>query len=250
MSLIIPNTFANATTDLALSDLDENFQYLATSIDGNSDSLNLVTLDTNNLKTGITVGDNVTLTKNLILPNTTTLPTGSTITSPDVGAVYVPGSIIQVKYLVKTDTFSAAPGTNNFSDITGLSLTITPKSVNSKILVSWSIHTGFTAYQVKGRLKRNGNPIGIGDANGVRPRLTFYGNTYTTSPATANQYHVIVQAGQYLDSPSSVSELTYNFDIGSYATNTVYVNRSHLWQNTTDYDGTPISSITLMEVAG
>ena len=46
------------------------------------------------------------------------------------------GGIIQVKQTVKTDTFSTLNET--FADVTGLSVSITPKFSTSKIMVSYS----------------------------------------------------------------------------------------------------------------
>ena len=46
------------------------------------------------------------------------------------------GGIIQVKQTVKTDTFSTLNET--FTDVTGLSVSITPKFNTSKIMVSYS----------------------------------------------------------------------------------------------------------------
>ena len=53
----------------------------------------------------------------------------------------------------------------------------------------------------------------------------------------------------YLDSPATTEAVTYSCQIKDYSTFTVYVNRSHAWQNTTDYDGAGSSFLTLMEVA-
>jgi hypothetical protein len=50
MSLIIPNTFADKSTDLQLSSLDDNFTYLATQI-------NLVNTNVNQLSTALTLGN-------------------------------------------------------------------------------------------------------------------------------------------------------------------------------------------------
>ena len=62
---------------------------------------------------------------------TLTLPavTGTVITTTSPKA----GNIIQVVQAVKTDTFTTS--STSFVDITGLSVTITPSSSSSKILV-------------------------------------------------------------------------------------------------------------------
>ena len=56
------------------------------------------------------------------------------------------GKILQVKSVTKKDSFST--GDNGWTDITGLSLTITPSKATSKILVQASLSAGakgFTA---------------------------------------------------------------------------------------------------------
>ena len=47
------------------------------------------------------------------------------------------GNIIQVKQAYKTDIFSSTSGT--FVDVTGLSLTITPSSTSSKVLIRYDV---------------------------------------------------------------------------------------------------------------
>jgi hypothetical protein len=157
-------------------------------------------------------------------------------------------NIIQVRQTVKTDSWTAAPGANNFAQVSGLSVSITPYYSNSRILVMLDIHVGSNNYQVKGLVKRNGAPIFIGDANGNRPRVTFYNNSHAGSTAN-DSYHCERTGGVWLDSPATIGSLLYTVDVGAYSTNTVTVNRSFTWQNTTDYDGAPSSTITVMEVA-
>ena len=51
------------------------------------------------------------------------------------------GKILQVKQVVKTDTFSlAASSTNQRIDITGLTIDITPSSASNKILVDYRVN--------------------------------------------------------------------------------------------------------------
>jgi len=169
-----------------------------------------------------------------------------TINVPTGNTLYAPGHIIQVVQTVKTDTFSAAPGANTFAAVTGYTGTITPKSINSKILVCVDLYVGMQGYQCMIKLFRDATFIGGGTAVGSRPSVTFYQNTY---PSASPQYQCTRAGGMYLDSPATTSAITYSVQIKDYTTNTVYVNRSHAWQNTTDYDGAGSSFLTLMEVA-
>ena len=77
------------------------------------------------------------------------------------------GGIIQVKQTVKTDTFTTSA--TSYTDITGLSVSITPKFNTSKILVMMHVNLGHTNY-VSGflRLMRDSTAISVADAAGSR----------------------------------------------------------------------------------
>jgi hypothetical protein len=162
-----------------------------------------------------------------------------------------PGKISQVVSVVKTDTFSTSLASNASTAITGLSASITPTSVSSKILVSFAVHGQVPDISgVEGQkgpsfiLKRGATAIGIGESSGSRPRVTA-----TINSAGAEQIGLGFMT--FLDEPASTSSLTYSIDVHNSMlnTNTVSVNRSN-----TNPDNTsgrrPISTITLMEVAG
>lgn len=156
-----------------------------------------------------------------------------------------PGRILQVKQTVKTDSWYASPGANAFAAVPGLSVSITPAYATSKILVMLNLFAGYQEYQAKGLLKRNGTPIFIGDAASNRPRVSFYVNAHSPYPT----YHVRQVALNVLDSPNTTSAVTYTVEMGCYSSYGVCVNRSWSWQDTTDYDGAPASTITAFEVA-
>ncbi len=156
------------------------------------------------------------------------------------GLVY-PGRILQVIQAAKTDTFSTT--STSFVDVTGLSVSITPSSSNSRILVIGMLNLGASegVYGSHPRLVRNATTIFVGDAAGSRTQAV----AQFESPAAAS-YPIAVN---YVDSPASTSALTYKFQLrtnnGSYA---AYVNRS-----VTDIDGAGFargtSSIIVMEVS-
>jgi hypothetical protein len=153
------------------------------------------------------------------------------------------GSVIQVVQTVKTNTFSTTSGT--FTDITGLSVSITPSSASSKILVLYTIATTADPANagVYGRLVRDSTAIFVGDAASNRPRATM-GNS------SLNNFGFVLMSGQYLDSPASASSLSYKFQIYNSGGTTSYVNRSQNDRDNTLYDGRLASSITVMEIAG
>jgi len=160
----------------------------------------------------------------------------------------VTGGILQVVSTVKTDTFtsSVAPGAS--ADITGLTVTITPKSASSKILVQGYVNTDMVAVDQAGSVLtvlRDSTALAIGDAAGTRQRRTTGGGLNPSDFAQSNSAFTI------LDSPATTSAITYKIAISTMSslTRTVYVNRSV--DDTNDvYSARTASSITVMEVAG
>lgn len=173
--------------------------------------------------------------------------TSNTITVPSGTKMYLPGHVIQVVQTVKTDTWSAAPAATTYAVVTGLQVGITPTSVNSKILVQLNMWIGTQGYLFKGLVKRNGTPIGLGDQAGSRPRASFAGGPYAGGSNEA--YSMSQVAFNFLDSPATTSTCTYTVEAANYTSYSIFVNRSYYFQNSTDYDGTPSSTITVMEIA-
>ena len=178
--------------------------------------------------------------------NTITLPasTGTVITTTSPKA----GNIIQVVQAVKTDTFTTS--STSFVDITGLSVTITPSSSSSKILVRFFTHianSGFLGYL---NLVRGSTSIIIGDAAGSRPRVSSTSAGYGDGGSLpTNIYNSTPASMEFLDSPNTTSATTYKLQTSSYsASYLTAINRT-----TVDRDGieprSP-STITVMEVAG
>jgi hypothetical protein len=159
-----------------------------------------------------------------------------------IGAVSRSGGILQVVSTTKTDTFTMSSTT--FADVTGLSVSITPRSTSSKIIVLPYVVGGATRTTVEQqlRLMRDSTVIAVGDAAGSRQRLTF-----GIQPADADS--VAAATPIFLDSPNTTSTVTYKIQTRGNTANTVSINR-----NITDSDaattGRSISSITVIEVAG
>lgn len=171
-----------------------------------------------------------------------TIPTGYVIKGTDQASIYSPGSIIQVQSTTLTTTFSATPSVGSFTDITGLSVSITPKFTTSKILVT-VVLTATSGNNTHTIVTRNTTPIGIATGS-LGSRLAGSGGSYYNVTDTNQTRPSIIQ---HLDSPSSMSALTYQ--VRSNATGSIfYVNQSisDVDSNTT---GRYTSSITVMEVA-
>jgi hypothetical protein len=153
----------------------------------------------------------------------------------------------QVVSTAKTDTFSASVATGANTAVTGLSVTITPTSATSKILVTYVVNASLDSNpgnQVGTILFRGATAIGIGDASGSRQRWTSGGGGALGTVASTNS-----SSGTFLDEPATTSAITYSINIAttSGATQTVYVNRSGTDTNNNSYNRS-ISTITVMEV--
>jgi hypothetical protein len=156
------------------------------------------------------------------------------------------GSVLQVVSTAKTDTFSLA-ATTTFTDITGLSVSITPTSATSKIYVVVSVGGasmsagGSQAY----RLVRGSTAIGVGAAAGTRQPTSFRDfNGSTDGNAAFGGYTF-----SFLDSPATVSATTYKLQL-IVQTGTGYINRSTTDSDTDNVWGTrSASTITVMEIS-
>lgn len=161
--------------------------------------------------------------------------------------VIIPGHIIQVKQTVVTNTFSTTIGPG-FVEMTDFQTNITPSSSSNKILIKGSLYVGQNYWQTRGRILRDSTAIGLGETAGNRTPVTWNNNTYDGSSNT--QYVMNSVSFEFLDSPSTTSQITYSLDLGGYNTSyAVYLNRPHSDNDTSTYYGRPISTLTLMEIA-
>ena len=157
------------------------------------------------------------------------------------------GGIIQVKQTVKTDTFSTLSET--FTDVTGLSVSITPKFSTSKIMVSYSGCGGSGTNRVGHiRLARviggtTTTDIFIGDQSGASQAQA------SSSFVQTNTYYVSSFSGTFIDSPSTTSAVTYKLQLAAGDQDyQVHVGRSHDNNNEFSRSTTP-SQITVMEIS-
>tara|TARA_B100000927_G_scaffold241986_1_gene203609 strand:+ start:695 stop:1243 length:549 start_codon:yes stop_codon:yes gene_type:complete len=164
--------------------------------------------------------------------------------------VAIPGHVIQVKQTVLADTFSTAIGPN-FAEITEFRTLITPSSTSSKILIHADLSVGVHYYQARGRILRDSTPIGLGNQRGSnRKRVSWNIIDYTGAAPGNSLYHFWPVSFSFLDSPATTNEITYSLDMGGYNTGyNVYLNRAHTDPDYDTYNGTPQSTLTLMEIA-
>lgn len=154
------------------------------------------------------------------------------------------GSVLQVASTVKTDTYSMS--TETYTDVTGLTVSITPKSTASKIFITAAV----SVCQQVGtnnaflQLARGGTALCVGDAAGVRIRAT---SGVDASGGNFPDNQVL----SFLDSPNTTSSTTYSVQIrrNGNTSGSVFINRS-----SGDSDNASLgrfaSTITVMEIAG
>ena len=155
------------------------------------------------------------------------------------------GNIIQVVSTTKTDTFSS--NSDSFTDLTGLSVTITPTSTSSKILFTATICFGMSADGYgSGRLVRDSTPLGVAPADGNRPVCGF---AMQMNLNANNKLYTLTY--QYLDSPNTTSATTYKLQARTYTgdSRTFTINRTQLDTNL-EYLHRGESRVIAMEVAG
>jgi len=146
----------------------------------------------------------------------------------------------QVVQATKTDTFSTT--STSFTDVTGLSVSITPSSTSSKILVLFNVSASSTSSaSVAFTLLRGSTEIFIGDAASSRTRAT-------TGSHSCRVHGNSNFAVQFLDSPSTTSSVTYKIQAQAQSGFTAFVGRTSDDNNSVQYLRVP-STITVMEVA-
>ena len=163
------------------------------------------------------------------------------------------GKILQVKNAIKTDTASVT--SNTFTDISGLSISITPSSSSNKILFRGYVSIGTEGNtNVAIKIFRDSTEIGKSTANSTAANnSTATAAGLNVSSVTSSVKSQIKQLQfEVLDSPNTTSAVTYKVQFAEislyqYASVIVYINRTH-FPTSASLHGT-ISSVTAMEVA-
>ena len=165
------------------------------------------------------------------------------------------GGIIQVVQTVKSDAESLTSG-NTETLIPGMEATITPRFLSSKILVMVVLNAQVGPYYAGqyAVLKRGTNNIAVGDADGIRNRVSISLQTPLFYDSDDSGNYGPGQASiHYLDSPNTTDPVTYGL---YHADKSIGLNVNSLWINRSNQDNNNyahnrvISTITLMEVSG
>jgi|DEB0MinimDraft_3_1074331.scaffolds.fasta_scaffold21558_2 hypothetical protein len=175
-----------------------------------------------------------------------TFVAGNVLTAAEMNGLRGAFRILQVVSATKTDTFTTT--STSYTDITGLSVSITPTSTASKILILADVKVGvenLASAVAQVRITGGNSGSYVGDAASNRTQATSAPILRSTalSPNTA-----IFGAGfVYLDSPATTSSTTYQVQMKTPA-GTVTVNRTQI-DNDVDIYSRTASSITVMEVS-
>ena len=148
------------------------------------------------------------------------------------------GGIIQMKQTVVSVHTINTTSTSKV-DITGMSVSITPKFNTSKILISSHLSYGGNDFNFYCDLLRGSTRLFIPSSGNNPCTIALCGITNTT-------YQIFNSSFQFLDSPTTTSELTYKLQIAVQSSGEFYLNRS---KRDGTNDATCSSTITAMEVS-
>ena len=167
----------------------------------------------------------------------------SRITGTLPSTVFPTGHALQVINTIKTDVYTMASGT--FTDIPGMSATITPSATSSKVLVFVSLTYGGDNYNFAGRLLRGSIEIAKNTDSGVGDNRATFAMTGVRQGSSWCEYSSTVN---FLDTPSTTSATVYKVQVRNQGgAGTFWLNRS-VRDNSTDIRA--VSTMTLMEIAG
>ena len=154
---------------------------------------------------------------------------------------------IQVVSATKTNTQTITSTTTGWTDVSGLSITLTRAKASSsgKVRIQAVIPstTNNGNHGMAFRIVRGSTAIGVGDADGSRLRATSntgYAGAHSNVPGVID----------FIDnSPGSSATVTYKIQAKVYSSLTGYINRSQFDTDADDYSFRTISTLTLTELA-
>jgi len=165
---------------------------------------------------------------------------GKTVTYGLTDSDMPAGSVLQVQETILT----TQPTHTNFAYNDIISVNITPTSTSSKILIFVNFNFGGASNSyISTRILRDSTFIN-------QPGQTGTGEETHFGTKINDEYTTYNQSGQFLDSPSTTSQVTYKLVSSPKRAgtgNSLYVNRSYSLGD--DNQFRTVSSLTLMEIA-
>ena len=164
------------------------------------------------------------------------------------------GSVLNTYYVDNDDVQTTA--SSSYADITGLSITLTPTTVDSKFLIYVSLNVGWTDADPYAQFKlfRNSTEIGSStnaSATGNRSGV-FLAYANPTGDGVSDpyaQYKSNQISRSFLDDPDTTDSLTYKIQWRQPWVGTAYLNRAS--NNNDDvYVTYHVSCIHIQEIAG
>jgi hypothetical protein len=164
-----------------------------------------------------------------------TFTAGQVLTAAQQNGLRGAFRILQVANVFKADTFSFT--STSFVDVTGLSVSITPREATSQIICMGQINTGTAgAEYVIVQLVRDATAIGSGTGGS-----TYNGIIVNPFQSASGMW---TQPFMFVDSPATTSATTYKIQVRGSSAVAAYVNRR---ASDTLFGGS--SNIILMEVS-
>jgi hypothetical protein len=195
--------------------------------------------------TAIINGDSPSIT----FSDSTTQATSAVVSGKVPYSILPAGSVLQVVSATKTDAGTSTA--TSFTDITGLTLSITPKSSSSKILLLASVVGSIENTNARGiAFKFAGGNTASYIANTAGSRVSAAVGMKMES-TNFNFYFVPFPFNMlYLDSPATTSAITYSVQArATGGSATIYFNQAGQDGDNSTHIRTA-STITAMEIAG
>ena len=158
------------------------------------------------------------------------------------------GKILQVVSTTKTDSFSTT--SSSYVDITGMTVSITPQSNNSKILLEVILNYGGAVNMYGGiKVLRDSTHIGVSTAVSLGNQVNASFGVGTVAQSNTNSDVKVYTAGfKILDTPSTTNAITYKIQVYTRGSGEFNLNRPNSNDNDVYVIGAT-SSITAQEVA-
>ena len=157
----------------------------------------------------------------------------------------VGGKILQVVPVIKTSGFSVTASSGNFSDITGLSASITLTGSSNKVLILFqSSYSANIGQRGSFRLLRGSQVINAANADGQNTNQAIFASICTRENTSMS----VPVAGCAVDTPGAGTH-TYKLQVGAESSAaTIFVNADASGgTGNTNYKG--VSNLILLEVA-